>query len=277
MIKLVVSDMDGTLLDANSQLPPDFYEVVRELHLRGVRFCIASGRTWVTLQNNFLQNISDLDIICENGACTAQQGKITSESLLPRAVVQDMLARILPIMTPNMNIMLCCRSGAYLTDCSANPRLAELMGLSVIGQSTVPDITAVQEDAYKLALSDLDGPQNSLLPLLQTHYGDTLTCIQSGKYFVDVMNKGVSKGAALAQLQQRLGVTPQETMVFGDFYNDAEMMQCAEYSVLMENAPEGMRRYAKYSAPKNTQNGVMRTVREYILEGKSLALLPRIE
>ena len=47
---------------------------------------------------------------------------------------------------------------------------------------------------------------------------------------MDLMNKGVNKGVALAKIQEHLGVAPEETMAFGDFYNDSELLSRAKYS-----------------------------------------------
>ena len=92
--------------------------------------------------------------------------------------------------------------------------------------------------------------------------------VVSGPYWVDVMLKGVSKGTAVAFLQKKLGISREETMAFGDFYNDVEMLQQAEYSFVMENAEEKMKQYGNYTAPKNTDNGVMRMIQKFIFEGE---------
>ena len=60
-------------------------------------------------------------------------------------------------------------------------------------------------------------------------------------------------------------VSREETMVFGDYYNDIEMLKKAEYSFVMENAPEDMKQYGKYIAASNTEAGVLRAILEYAL------------
>ena len=81
-------------------------------------------------------------------------------------------------------------------------------------------------------------------------------------------------GAALAHLQKELGISPDETMAFGDYYNDAGFLARASYSFVMENADEEMRKYGNFTAPPNTQYGVIRTIRRYVLEGETLPSLP---
>ena len=55
-------------------------------------------------------------------------------------------------------------------------------------------------------------------------------------------------------------------MVFGDFYNDVEMLKKAHYSFVMENANEDMKQYGNFIAKKNTENGVIEAIEEYVLK-----------
>jgi hydroxymethylpyrimidine pyrophosphatase-like HAD family hydrolase len=84
--------------------------------------------------------------------------------------------------------------------------------------------------------------------------------VVSGEHWVDVMNSTANKGAALRGLQRALGITPAQTMVFGDYLNDLEMLDAADWSFAMANAhPEVVRR-ARHLAPSNNDNGVLRTI-----------------
>jgi hydroxymethylpyrimidine pyrophosphatase-like HAD family hydrolase len=84
--------------------------------------------------------------------------------------------------------------------------------------------------------------------------------VVSGRHWVDVMNLSANKGEGIRHLQQALGITAAQTMVFGDFLNDLEMMDAAEYSFAMENAHPELRARARYLAPSNAENGVVRTI-----------------
>jgi hydroxymethylpyrimidine pyrophosphatase-like HAD family hydrolase len=84
--------------------------------------------------------------------------------------------------------------------------------------------------------------------------------VVSGEHWVDVMNPATNKGAGIRSIQRALGITPAQTMVFGDFLNDLEMMDAADYSFAMHNAHPVLRERARYVAPPNTENGVVRTI-----------------
>ena len=74
------------------------------------------------------------------------------------------------------------------------------------------------------------------------------------------MCKGITKGTAVRHLQEQLGITAAETAVFGDYDNDISMLQCADYSFAMQNAPARVRECARYLAPSNEDNGVVRQI-----------------
>ena len=75
MIKLILSDMDGTLLDENNQLPAEFDEVMEELHKRGVQFAPASGRQYYSLLKSFPQYEDRFIFVSDNGTIVRQHGK----------------------------------------------------------------------------------------------------------------------------------------------------------------------------------------------------------
>lgn len=68
-IRLILSDMDGTLLDQESKLPQEFDSVFHQLKQQGLVFGIASGRPWASLKEKFPNNYQDMAFVCENGGC----------------------------------------------------------------------------------------------------------------------------------------------------------------------------------------------------------------
>lgn len=71
----------------------------------------------------------------------------------------------------------------------------------------------------------------------------------------------MDKGKALQAFQKRYGISKEETMVFGDFYNDSQMLLQAKYSFVMENANEDMKPFGNFIAPSNDDDGVMRMIK----------------
>ena len=90
--------------------------------------------------------------------------------------------------------------------------------------------------------------------------------VVAGEIWLDIMNKNVNKGAALEKIQNDENISYEETMVFGDFYNDIEMLGKAKFSFVMENANEDMKQYGNYIAKSNRNYGVIKAIEEYVLK-----------
>lgn len=81
---------------------------------------------------------------------------------------------------------------------------------------------------------------------------------------MDCMAKGVNKGHAVKMIQESLGITPQETMAFGDQLNDLEMLDRAYYSFAVANARDEVRKAARFQADSNVNNGVLKILKQLL-------------
>ena len=86
----------------------------------------------------------------------------------------------------------------------------------------------------------------------------------SGKNWVDISDPLVNKGHAISLLQEKLGINTSETMVFGDFHNDLEMMARSEASFAMANAHPSIKEAAKFSTASNDELGVEKIIQQMI-------------
>lgn len=269
MIKLIASDMDGTLLDEKRRLPQDFFEVINKLHERDIYFAIASGRSYIALEQFFREYHDKLDFICDNGAYVVHKGELISVNTLTPDMVKRFICAASEI--PDLKLILCGKNGTYhkFHDSKFQNEIEKYYP----NHKTVESLDGIDDTIFKIAICDTHGPQNNSYPILQKALGDELNIQISGSIWADVMNRGVSKGDALADIQRKLGISKAETMAFGDYYNDVSMLQNAEYSFVMANANEDMKKYGNYIAASNYENGVMKAVREYALGEKIGVLL----
>lgn len=100
----------------------------------------------------------------------------------------------------------------------------------------------------------------------------SLYIAKSGKHTIDINSGKFNKGIALNKIKEKLNIEHKETMVFGDYLNDYEMMDSAYYSYAMENAHPKLKEKARFIAPKNTKNGVIEVIKKEILFNKEKAL-----
>ncbi|MDX2674919.1 Cof-type HAD-IIB family hydrolase [Streptomyces sp. NY05-11A] len=258
-IRLVVTDMDGTLLDDDKKVPEGLWDTLARLRERGVLFSPASGRQYATLAAEFAQVADGMVFIAENGTYVVRDGaELSSDPLDAGAVARVIEAvRSLAAGGVDMGAVVCGKRSAYV-ERADEPFLAEVARYYV-RHRVVEDVTAVDDDILKVALFDFGSVEESTAPALAP-FADTHQVVVSGEHWVDVMNRTANKGAALRRLQRELGITPAQTMVFGDYLNDLEMLDAAHWSFAMAGAhPEVVRR-ARHLAPSNNDNGVLRTI-----------------
>ncbi|MCX5267552.1 Cof-type HAD-IIB family hydrolase [Streptomyces sp. NBC_00199] len=261
-IRLIVTDMDGTLLDDEKKAPADLWRVLALLRERGVHFAPASGRQYATLAADFAEiagAAEGMAFIAENGAYVVRDGQeLSSDPLDPAVVVRvTEAARKLAADGVDVGAVVCGKRSAYV-ERTDEAFLAEAARY-YLRHEVVEDVTAVDDDIVKIALYDFGSAEESTAPALAP-FARTHQVVVSGEHWVDVMNRTAHKGAALRRLQHELGVTPAQTMVFGDYLNDLQMLDAADWSFAMANAhPEVVRR-ARHLAPSNNEDGVLRTI-----------------
>ena len=263
MIKLIATDMDGTLLTSKKEFPPDFDEILCRLKEKGIHFVAASGRSFSTLKLNFEGKLDKLDFICDNGAYVVVDGKLAGKSIIDSQKLNSLVKKCLELdsVTP----VLCGMNGIYFQ--KTDDFFFNEVRKYYLHYVCVDDITAVDDEIVKVAVCDSKGPRNNSLPILTELFSKELYVAETGPYWVDVMNIGINKGAALEKIQNKLGISREETMAFGDYFNDAEMLLAAEYGFIMENAHSEMEKYGKYRAASNDEYGVTKAIREYVFEG----------
>lgn len=260
MVRLIVTDMDGTLLDEKHKLPADFDSVYQELQRRRIAFVMASGRSFVSLQEYYDKMPGAPACICDNGAYLIEGGKIADIHQIAYSNLHKLLQAASGIQ--GIHLVLCGVHGTYYLDDGSD--FSHIIKQFYSNHRAAPDFSQVRDVIFKVGLSDITDPAEHSLPLLEAALGGSLSMRISGDTWVDITEKDVTKGAALRRLQERMGITPEETMAFGDNFNDIELLACAHYSFVMENAAPTMRQYARFLARSNRAHGVTAAIRQFI-------------
>ncbi|MFB7595592.1 Cof-type HAD-IIB family hydrolase [Streptomyces sp. NPDC056160] len=258
-IRLIVTDMDGTLLDDAKRMPPGLRPLLAELRRRGVLFSPASGRQYATLAEQFAGVDEGMVFIAENGTYVVRDGEELSSDPLEPAVAARLVSAVRELAARGTDVgaVVCGKRSAYV-ERGDEAFLAEVRKYYVRHQ-VVADAAAVDDDVIKVALFDFGAAERRTAPALAP-FAATHQVVVSGEHWVDVMNRTADKGAAVRRLQRDLGISAAQTLVFGDYLNDLEMLDTAEWSFAMANAhPEVIRR-ARHLAPSNNDNGVLRTI-----------------
>ena len=265
-IKLIFCDMDGTLLDGESNLPPDFDEVMGEVIRRGAIFAPASGRQYTALVRQMEAYADDFIFISENGTFAARHDEELFSSEMDKAEVLHILKEGSKIS--GAYPVLCGKRMAYVGE-EFRPYLREMR--KYFTQNTiVPDLeeTAARETMIKVAYCDAEqgDAERTIYPGLKKLAGPVHVALSSN-YWVDIMNPGMNKGVAVQKVQEILGIPPEHCAAFGDYLNDLEMLRAVKYGFAMANAHAAVLAAAPYRAEANTAYGVTKKLRALLEEG----------
>ena len=265
MIKLIMSDMDGTLLDENSRLPEEFHEIAAELKKRGVIFAPASGRQYFSLLQTFAGHEDDLIFFAENGTIVMQNGKELFSKTMPKKIALQILATA--EQNENIFLVYCGKKDAYVLNRQNRPEFVEELMRYYTHNSFVDDFANVEDECIKVSLYDATAHADQVIYPLVEKFDGQQQVVLSSSYWVDVMAFGINKGVAIQQVQRRLKISPDECAAFGDYLNDAEMMSSVYYSFAVENAHPQIKKLARFTTSSNADHGVIKGIRRLIDEG----------
>lgn len=263
MTRLVVTDMDGTLLDDRRNLPENIWQIIEELHGKGILFAVASGRQYQTLADIFKPVSDKMLFMAENGTIVVHRSEIISIDALDKQLLGRLIATGRTL--ENCNLILCGAKTAYVE--SSDERFLNHARDYFHHIELVDDLLKVTADTLKFTVCDFENPEFNSYNAFKKFSGAATVAIAS-EVWLDVMPKTANKGNALRQMQQKLGISNSETVVFGDYMNDFEMMRYSENSYAMANAHPKILEVARFKTKfDNNHNGVGQTLKELGLIG----------
>lgn len=262
-IRLIACDMDGTLLDDSGLIHDEFWPLIELLHDRGITFCPASGRQYYSLLERFKPISAEVIFIAENGTYVIQNGREISSSCLTKASTNNaiQIARNLRSTETDVGIVLCGKRSAYIEH--TEPIFQEEVDKYYLRVEFVNNLLSVEDEFLKVAIFNFDSAERVTYPAF-SGVQDTHQVVVSGAHWLDVMAPQANKGAAIRHIQQSLHITRDQTMVFGDYLNDMEMMDESTYSFAMANAHPILKARANFLSPGNDENGVVRTIKSVL-------------
>lgn len=255
--KIVALDMDGTLLDSKKRLPRDFIPWVKS-HPQ-IQAVIASGRQYFALQEMFAEIADNLIFLCDNGGFVFEKGEVVYKNVIE----DDVLKRCLDYVDtlPGVVTFFCGAKAAYVRPASESVYKEAANYYARL--ETVDDLMAcAKEDSIVKVAVYVESQEAEALYNEFEDLGDELAVVLSGCGWIDISNASASKGDAIKIVQKRLGISREKSMAFGDYMNDYTLLQECEESYAMSNGHPDLKAIAKYIAPSNDEDGVMRVLRE---------------
>jgi hypothetical protein len=259
-IKFVATDIDGTLLNSSYELSEEFFSIFNKMQTKGILFAAASGRQYYNLLNRFETIKEEMIFIAENGSYVVYRGEDLLIQDMDPQLTKEQLMEAKDI--PDTYVVLCGKKRAYVEN--EDPVFISKVKLYYDRFEIVENLLNVEDDQFlKIAICDLAGAEGNSY----THFrqkSDILQVKVSGNIWLDISHKLANKGRAMEFLQKKYSITVEETMAFGDYLNDLEMLQQAHYSFAVENAHPAIKKVARFQAKSNDENGVIEILQQLL-------------
>jgi len=257
MIKLIVSDIDGTLLeDGTNMLNPELFEVILKLRAGGIQFAAASGRQWVSIESVFDPVKEKIFYLSDNGAYVGCHGRSLFINEMEHSLVMELIR---DIRSNGLIPMICAPDFIYL-----DRRDADLYQWLINGyQYRIKLVDDLQqaEGAFIKVSAYREQKIEQVSGQLWERYRHKTKMAYAGDMWLDFMAPEVNKGQAVRLLQESLQIKPEETMAFGDQMNDMEMLKQAYYSFAIGNARPEVKAAARFQSDTNQRDGVLKILK----------------
>lgn len=238
MLKLIASDLDGTLLQQGSrEVSEEAIELIRQMTRMGIVFAAASGRQYSNLRRLFAPVKDEIAYICENGALVVYKGEILHKDVFDRTLGEAILKEIMG--KGSAEALVSGERTSYIQPKSRD--FYDHMVNFVKNDVTLMDnIFEIEEPYLKISVYEEAGVE-AVYPYWRERFGKEAAVVTSGFAWLDMMPKGADKGNAMRILQKKLGVGPEQCAAFGDNYNDLEMLAQVKYSFAAGDAKAAVR------------------------------------
>ena len=240
MVKLIASDIDGTLLRYGSRsLPPALFGLIRRLRTAGVLFCPASGRQYHSLRQLFAPVADEVCFLCENGAVvfgpgTEETAPVLSRTVMPRQEALALTGDIAAL--PDAHALISGQNLSYLWNWPEELR-REFQSWTGNLVQTVAEDGDIPEDMIKVSAHCPDPA--AAARALGPRWGERFHMAVAGPVWLDFTL--ADKGTGLRGLCRALGVEPADAAAFGDNWNDVAMLETVGTPWLMASADPALR------------------------------------
>lgn len=296
MIKLIVSDMDGTLFNSNQEISPLNLAAIKEARKQGVRFMIATGRSVDTIgpttekynlhcglillngaevrdeDNHIISTINiDYKIIPELNKILNRQGYIP-EYMTNKG---SQLCSTREMMERNMGWRMMCldRSHTLTLEEAIEQGRNSVFQQSLTRNDTIEDMLAKDLEIRKIIVFNPDREFNTKNREELIEKFPELSILSSYPENIEINGKYAQKGYGLQKAIEKMGISKEEVVVFGDGLNDLSMFELFPNSYAPVNAEPEIKEKAKEIIPSNNDDGVGKKIFELLYKNKEESFL----
>ncbi|MDD3122942.1 MAG: Cof-type HAD-IIB family hydrolase [Candidatus Izemoplasmatales bacterium] len=268
MIKLIATDLDGTLLNGSGKLSHRTIEVFEELKNKHCYIVIASGRT----SEEIIEIVRPLGLVNYDRAFLIAYNGVSTVKTIPYQILDELMLKpnqtkeiIDLILNSNMKVHIFARNKMYISQ-----NIEYILKINTVPTYEVTKVNMpkyqVKEDIYKVLVYDEEKKLDLFKASLDPYWFAKYHIFKSSSQLLEFVHKQGSKGDALKRICNYLDICPSEVLAFGDEENDISMIEYAEVGVAMANAKAEVKDKAKIITLSNEFDGVAEVIKHYVLD-----------
>lgn len=265
-IELIACDMDGTMLTDEFVLSAGTKTAIRRVLERGIRVVLVSGRMVRTLRPFHTELGLTAPVIGYNGAMIWDMGRseVLAHTPIPHDIAQEIVRFAL---AEKLHVQYFWNDQFWAQSRTSWMELYESR-IRLQGE-IIPDLTAFDADRPPTKMQLISHPEQvrELVAHLRKQYAGRLYATTTLPEYVEMMHPEVSKGRALAQLGEALGIPTERMLAFGDAQNDETMFAVAGVSVAMGNARDEVKQKTTFVTESNNDEGIAKALARMKLLG----------
>ena len=273
-IRVIATDMDGTLLDPKGQLDlPRLEKILDKLDQCDIRFVIATGNE-VHRMRQLLGHLAErVVLVVANGARIFENNELIQAQTWDDAMVDKALAHFKGRECQDQFVVT-AMNGGFVKKGTVFTELDKFMTPEMI-EKLYQRMNFVDEfdpnlfgGVLKMSMVVGEERSDSVLQEINDLFDGHVRAVSSGYGCIDILQDGIHKAWGLVELLKRWNLKPEQIMAFGDSENDIEMLELAGISYAMENAEEAVKEIATKLAPANSQAGVYKVLENWLERGE---------
>lgn len=267
MYKLLVLDIDGTLLNSQKQISQQTLDAILQAKKQGTIIVIASGRP----TNGVLPLARQLDLMSSDNYILSFNGANiinvrTMERVFTQSIPQEHLQTIYDFKVEHNLPLITYTDTHIVTDDNVNEFITKEMTINNMPLQQVPNLINVIDFApTKFLGCDEPDKLQQLEPIAAAAF-PFASVYRSEPFFLEIMPKNVDKAYSLSKLLDILHIDKSEMICCGDGFNDKTMIQYAGLGVAMANAQPQVKEVADFITDSNDEDGIAKVIHEFILK-----------
>lgn len=263
MVKLIVSDVDGTLVgdgQGEGALDPAYFEEIKRLQRKGIHFMVCSGRQRVSVQKLFRPICDVIYCACDGGSIVYNpQGEVIYTKALEKDTAISIMKDAAQLEMCDM--LVCGTKGAYCREKDSEMYRWMVEGYGYDLKAMGNDIYRLEDDIVKVSVYHKTKAEELTDVWFRPKWQNEVKLSLAGIQWLDCVAQDAGKAGAVSFMQQHLGIKKEETIVFGDNQNDMEMFELAKESYAVRNARDEIKKAATSLCDSYEQNGVLKILR----------------